>query len=423
MRKIKLSIIITVFILAFLPFTAHWWSLWAMTSVRLALLMWLYAEVSGFIGRLTSGSSSDMQIEFFPLSKLKWFNIFAYVFIISLVISSVFSVDRYNSLTALLDITAASMMFLIAQRALKEESYQELILSMVRYIAICASFLVLAQNLMQGFFNMGIHMWFFGQNPNITAGYLTMAFPLIVLPDKKAFWPSSRVLRGIFIAIMITGMLLTRCRSAIAVSASVTAAVYAFVYKKNIFKQYWYIFMISAIFFGVVTVLKTNYSDIINRISWLRYAITLFGSRWLVGWGLNTYGELVRFLGNGARLSLFTHNIALQTAAESGITGLVASLGLLAVLARHYVSGQGRIKRSCVWVGVLSILILNMADYSLMVPVNMYTFAALLGIALPAGTCPAVFRIPQSFIAFLNRNRTMALMASTPLGESRYLGT
>jgi O-antigen ligase len=222
-------------------------------------------------------------------------------------------------------------------------------------------------------------------NPNVLAGYL-----VIVLPLSFRYWfgrGKTPVLLSLF---LFAGIILTRSRWAIAVSALSFAAYAVFFYRD--YKRV-YILLLAGVSTLIIIFLSwIKFSQYLvdqagflsNRIQWWQGALNMFSNNIFNGVGWGNFGNYYPVYKTGPGLNtIFAHNILFQMLGETGIFGpllfaaivISAFAGFARKLSTRPVS---KYFFAPVFLSLVSFISLNVLDYSFYIPALSMLFWILL---------------------------------------------
>ncbi|MEI8217740.1 MAG: O-antigen ligase family protein [Elusimicrobiota bacterium] len=200
-------------------------------------------------------------------------------------------------------------------------------------------------------------------NPNICAGYLILCY-LLAVPRLR-----DTTFRVVAI-VLITGLLLTKSRAAIAIVSLCTAG-----YWWQSMKSSDRLAILGLMTAGAVIALSTATIDVsfLNRIAWWQTATRMFLTHPLTGIGWGNFGsEYLLWRTVVTENSLYAHNVVLQVLAESGIVGFTGCLAFFIVRMKNIPLRSPHV------LAVGGFLLYNLFDYSLYIPSHLFTVFVLL---------------------------------------------
>lgn len=220
-------------------------------------------------------------------------------------------------------------------------------------------------------------------NINIVAGFLLLVYPLCFGFIEKNKFPYLFM----FLAFVIfAAIAVTKSRSVI-LSAYAVTFFYFFLFKKNTAFKILFFLITSALLTGLIFAFnyKTDWSSISDRLIWWKAAISMFKDYPISGVGFGNYSALcLTYRPEMSLNTMFTHNSFLQILAETGVVGIIAFIAAAYAVKRNvFINRENGVYDPYTKASLISLsafLIVNIVDYSLLVPLNMLTFFIIAGI-------------------------------------------
>lgn len=245
-------------------------------------------------------------------------------------------------------------------------------------------------------------------NRDHCAAYLEMAMPLAAALCFSNIGKAKKVLAGFFFIMMFVAFILAASRGAWVSLAASTAVLIPFLYRNRSLKRVFLASLVCAIviLFALshfdLSIAADRARSIIEGVGvddtrmaiWLG-AAGLVGSHPWLGSGVGTFAAvypqaLIRPAGQYAySLIDHAHNDYLEMAVEVGFVGLLAFLwivaGALAAGLGEFGKAEGQFTRSVLAgavIGVMSVALHSIVDFSLRIPANAILFTALIAIIM-----------------------------------------
>lgn len=312
-----------------------------------------------------------------PLKKIISLKYPFILFILSIIISLIFSIDKINSLKQLYYYATALLIFLFAV-AQPDENKKKII-----RIMVFTGFIISILAIYQYFFGfkhllsylskedasnafaldyIATHRVFFPfVTPNLLAGYLIMILPLTLTIEKKEKW--------IFLALISTALLLTRSLGAF-LSLFMGFFIY-FCLEGKIGKRritfLWGILIVIIIGFILRTWGQEPHTQpffsSLMRFNYWRDTLEIINAHPLTGVGLGNFNLLQ---------SRYAHNSYLQICAEMGIPALLSFIWLAFFIVRSALANIGKLpyqeRSKWIFVAMTIFLIHNLVDFTFFLP-------------------------------------------------------
>jgi len=261
-------------------------------------------------------------------------------------------------------------------------------------------------------------------NPNILAGYLVMAIPLVL--GMLMISAPAPVRRAYKIALFLTVACLLLTGSAAGIISAFLVSL-SVIYKEKgmtFLKEYRRLLLAGLVIAALIVILKSGEAQVENRIVWWKTAVRMIMHRPLLGVGAGNFASSYLRYRSGGLNSLYAHNFFLQLASETGLPSLLAFLCFLLMLFAR----KGNVSMQA---GLAGVLIHNVLDYNLAVPANAVLFWVMAGMALrspPAGPVIPIFekRLDRNEKRILNVVTAIliagsAMSVSKPFLASRHM--
>lgn len=316
------------------------------------------------------------------------------------IISFIFSIYKYASFYALLELFGYIGVYYIVTREFGREMMKRVI-NIVIILAACLSLYGILQYL-------GImgHPWWNPKeflastfvNHNHFAGYLELVIPVAVIalaralrdPDNKGVVYKSSVTAAL--VVMIAAFIIAQSRGAwISLSMAFLIGIYVTMRKKAhdrkaiVFLVLFTVLMAALVFFSkdIITQRVETISDLESdtssaaRIKIWQGACGMIMANPLTGTGIGTfeYG-FSRYRPEGLNVRAnFAHNEYLNMAAEMGIAAGIIMLWLFAMAVQIGLKRNGTLHYSAGFaIGVLSLALHGVVDFNFHIPANMLLF-------------------------------------------------
>lgn len=217
-------------------------------------------------------------------------------------------------------------------------------------------------------------------NYNVLAGYLLLALPLSFI-----YWSDDSPTGYISSLVIMLAMALTGSRAATAIGAGALLLFQTVYFKGKRPKSYSAITALALITAAAAAFLGKNaLSDsIAERLNWWQTALNIFFANPVIGIGWGNFADYApAFRPAPGAASIYTHNIALQLLAETGLLGLTTFILIVIAFINdgvrkrlHTMYGQ----TVPLIISVSSFLLLNLFDYGFHIPALMLLFFFILG--------------------------------------------
>ena len=216
-------------------------------------------------------------------------------------------------------------------------------------------------------------------NPNILAGYLLMAIPLISSKIRISLSTQNIILSLLLILSLFT-LFFTKSSSAF-VSILSAALIVKYGWKGAIAALVIFIFLLSS---------KLNQPDVVNRFLWWQSCIQIIHDNPLFGTGLGTFQYVYPQYKTAALSSMFAHNFYLQLASETGVPCLLVFIYLIVFIYK-------KMTNPFLKTGFLAILIQNIFEYNLFILANGILFWSIAAYAIkPTGVSVHSYLEPET---------------------------
>ena len=353
--------------------------LWSVTPVLLALysfiFIWLWKGVSSF--KKT------------PLDAL------IFLFVALAVVSSVFSVNKYESFSALLRILAYVGLYYVVLNnfdVIMRDRFLGLVVGLGTVLSI--------YGLLQYFGKLG-HSWWYPPeflsatyvNHNHFAGFLEMVIPVAVVMLVSC--PHERFYRGlclgVIVAVLLVTFALTQSRAGW-ISLAISLFVLSFALNKNTNgakKNLFVIALIGAVIVGALYIQREPLQKRVkettafahgekeasfeSRLMMWEASAKMLRDNPFVGVGIGAFDSgFYRYRPQGFdSRAIYAHNDYLHMAAEMGILAPLIMIGILfLVLKAGFRRNAGPLILGCS-AGVLSLALHGFADFNFHIPANM----------------------------------------------------
>jgi len=310
------------------------------------------------------------------------------LFICTLLISSIFSTNRFNSFSAIFQYAIGILIFLICSSSTIRNRI--LIIRVIFFTGVIISVLAIHQYFF-GFTELanlakqeGINSSFLKDyinsrrtffpfvTPNILAGYLAMIMPLAFI-YKRRIWLLLPITAALFSTKSIGGF----------ISITVVTIIYLLLSKKTNNKKFIFALSVLIIAITVVIFLRSTTQRLHQqplfstamRLDYLGETIKVIAHAPFKGIGPGNFTLPV---------SRYAHNSYLQLWAECGIIGLIALLWFIAAVLIQSVKVMGKSahKReiSCLFCASIVFLLHNLIDFSFYLPEVSFIWCAILGL-------------------------------------------
>lgn len=213
-------------------------------------------------------------------------------------------------------------------------------------------------------------------NPNMLAGYLVMAFPLIVGKMLKS--------AGMKWVYFLSGFLVLLCLFLTGSAGGIISLfcglfIFLALMRRKIRRL---VPLLILIFFAIIF-LKSRETGFLNRVDWWKTAFRISFHNPL-GVGAGSFGKVFLKYKIGKMNTLYAHNHFLQVLAEQGIFGFFFFVFLLLKFFKTSAKEiGGEISKAGIIAAISGILFHNFIDYNLCIPVNAILFWTLLGLGCP----------------------------------------
>jgi len=189
-------------------------------------------------------------------------------------------------------------------------------------------------------------------NPNIFAGYLLLAIPLLYYVQKDRPLIQKNLITILIVFAFFALILTKSISSMIAILVAVAITRYR-----------WKGIIGSMVIIAILLIFKLMEPDVANRLLWWKSSIEIIKETPLFGTGIGTFELVYPKFKTGSLHSIFAHSYYLQFASEAGIIGVSIFLSFVVYLFT-------KIKEKSLKIAFLAILLQNAIDYSLYIPAN-----------------------------------------------------
>lgn len=278
------------------------------------------------------------------------------------------------SLIGLINATAAFFIIIYANGRNKENAIVTLVI-----LGLWVSLLMF----MQTFSGSGDIDRTLALNVNIVAGFLLLVYPLCFGFIEKNKYPQLFMLLAF---VIFAAIAFTKSRSVIFAAYAVTLFYLFRLGNKSGFKIFF--FAVSAIVAaGLLWAFfyKMNWASLGDRLIWWKTALAMFKDYPLFGAGFGNYSALYLVYRPEFSLgTLFAHNTFIQLLAETGIFGALsffaAGYGVVRNAFKNRAANAENPYAAAASLSLIAFLLVNIGDYSFLVPSNMLVFFVISGI-------------------------------------------
>jgi len=343
--------------------------------------------------------------EIYQKNKYIYFSLF--IFIISLFISSYFSISVRSSVVALLDYFDFSLIFSIAS---VYKFNEDKIIRIFKLFLISSLFIAIIgfYYFLTGDFDRVTSTFYW---PNPLAGYLLFVIPislyLFFIKNSKlgliSFFVSILTLiftgsRGAFLSLGISFLLIILIQFFL--SSKEKSRELFNIFKMSAAKNLKYILaglLLTALVFICLLSYKNglsffdrynkntqvmDYSSSI-RLNYWQGAISIFKSQPLVGTGPNTYSIVYpKFQNDILSSGKYAHNWLLEMLAEFGLLGVITFIIFIFLIYYNYLKNNFSVLNSWIFIGITASILHNLLDFDWHFYANAYIFYFLLGLSI-----------------------------------------
>ncbi len=205
-------------------------------------------------------------------------------------------------------------------------------------------------------------------NPHIKIGFFLLIIPIYLdtLLQKKSL--TIKILPLIFFILILISFVQAR-----SLWGTIVLIISILFYLKLTKKLPVILFIIS--FFSILFIFLQPIPEILPRVHWLKAGIEMIIANPLTGFGGGSTPHILPSFVSSEYLSLFIHSFFIEFAAEKGLISLIGLIWLLITLLKNIKNKSSPI----IFISLLSVLIYNVFEYNLSIPLIASTFWLLAG--------------------------------------------